>query len=218
VLWIFFFSPEKSDGFGRVWTPRTLGSKGQHGTSRPPKPLISLSRYAIIRMEKTVAEVRLFVYGAYTFLLSPDWHYCDVRHKKEGACRSIASSPVIKKIRPVLADTEVNVVVYVASGWVGVRCLFTAFWISFITEATSVMATVLEVSLAVSMARCTKKVQFIIYDTNWWMWLWLSMNCRGNWIYSMNKYHTLCVCVEQCRQWLKLSLGDAQQVTKLLLL
>ena len=32
-----FFRPEKSNGFGRVWT-RELGSKGQHATSRPPKP------------------------------------------------------------------------------------------------------------------------------------------------------------------------------------
>jgi hypothetical protein len=30
-----FFGPEKPDGFGRVWTD----SKGQHATSRPPKPL-----------------------------------------------------------------------------------------------------------------------------------------------------------------------------------
>ena len=37
-----FFRPEKSDGFGRVWT-RELGQKGQHATSRPPKPLISRS-------------------------------------------------------------------------------------------------------------------------------------------------------------------------------
>jgi hypothetical protein len=32
------FSPEKSDGFGRVWTLE-LGYQGQHATSRPPKPL-----------------------------------------------------------------------------------------------------------------------------------------------------------------------------------
>jgi hypothetical protein len=36
------FSPEKSDGFGRVWT-RELGyQKGQHATSRPPKPLMMM--------------------------------------------------------------------------------------------------------------------------------------------------------------------------------
>ena len=33
-----FFRPEKSDGFGRV-EPANLGTKGQHATPRPPKPL-----------------------------------------------------------------------------------------------------------------------------------------------------------------------------------
>jgi hypothetical protein len=32
-----FFRPEKPDGFGE---PANLGSKGQHATSRPPKPLV----------------------------------------------------------------------------------------------------------------------------------------------------------------------------------
>ena len=32
-----FFALKKSNGFGRVWT-RELGTKGQHATSRPPKP------------------------------------------------------------------------------------------------------------------------------------------------------------------------------------
>jgi hypothetical protein len=38
VLRIFFFALKNPDG--RVWTPWTLGSKGQHATSRPLKQLL----------------------------------------------------------------------------------------------------------------------------------------------------------------------------------
>ena len=34
-----FFRPEKSDGFGPCLKPANLGTKGQHTTSRPPKPV-----------------------------------------------------------------------------------------------------------------------------------------------------------------------------------
>ena len=36
------FSPEKSDGFGGVWTPRTWVPKASTLTSRPPTPLVPL--------------------------------------------------------------------------------------------------------------------------------------------------------------------------------
>ena len=36
--WWGFFRPEKHDGFGRRFEPANLGTKGQHATSRPPKP------------------------------------------------------------------------------------------------------------------------------------------------------------------------------------
>ena len=37
-LRIFFFRPEKSNDFGWGFEPANLGTKGQHATSRPPKP------------------------------------------------------------------------------------------------------------------------------------------------------------------------------------
>jgi len=36
-----FFRPKNPDGFGPVWT-RELGTKGQHATPRPPKPIYSI--------------------------------------------------------------------------------------------------------------------------------------------------------------------------------
>jgi hypothetical protein len=41
----FYFLLEKSDGFVSGLNPRTLGFKGQHGTSRPPKSLCRQSYF-----------------------------------------------------------------------------------------------------------------------------------------------------------------------------
>ena len=45
-----FFRPEKSDGFG-WFEPANLGTKGQHATSKPPKPLY-VSLYGVICAKK----------------------------------------------------------------------------------------------------------------------------------------------------------------------
>jgi hypothetical protein len=65
--WFIFFALKNSDGFGAGLNPRTLGSKGQQSTSRPPKRLC----YYTLLME-TGREMSALHNSSQNFIL-PKW-------------------------------------------------------------------------------------------------------------------------------------------------